>query len=1035
MLFKYCFFIARMGCLLLFIMPVCVAGTTIHCESSQSGSWSSPSTWINCDGGIPDANNKSAVIKSHHSVDLENFLVVGSILFEADSQLNADSVHIQVENGDFDSSLGHIDYESRFKLTVGSGQVSLGSVVGLNDINGIDVSSTGDISIYGQIQARSIELNASAAESTLQIINDISTTFDQRYESPVEILGNVTFTADRINMFDGLNSVGHSFEVSVANVTRTLSVINGITGNASQMIKSGGGHLEIDGSVPVDLDVVVNEGNLKFNDSLGADVVLNGDSSLSGYGRIHSSLVLNDASTLTLGRDYTFEPYAVIEVDSFTSSASSVFSVMFSGTEPGTDQSQLIVSDQVVLNGLLTLNHFNNFDVNDQFIIIDNQGIDPVVGVFAGLPEGSIVQDYFQISYQGGDGNDVTVSPVCGVMNQVTNANDSGPGSLRDAISQVCPENGGVHFQGSYDITLNSPLSFDHDFLQVYGEVGAGQILRSSGDFPVIEVSLDSHIKTFGLGVQDVTSSVGAVVNHGALTMSNAYFANNTNPTHSGGGAITNHGSMTVGGSFYRNNAAYGGAINNTGAMYIVSSSFFQNGHLITQQGAAIYNAGQAELVNVTIAESGNGNGAPGVAFYNTAVNRAVRVVNTVMANAMPGSSECQTVEPIDFFHSDYSTWIEDGSCGAPFSGEPLLGSWGDHGGMTPSVALMLHSPMINAGTELFCSMIATNPFDQRGLPRTLGTSCDIGAIEYNDQTPPTVSAVEVEGQAIDRCDHTPAITDSLQVRFDEPMLDATEPSHYMLRHAGPDQQYFTADDVLVNALTAVSDEQRPEPTITVTLDGAVPEGLNMLTVSGDIRDEFNLYLNDGEDYVHLYRVEPNNVLRSGHFDACAGVTPWFGWDVSHFPSGIGTDFQGSNASYSVFDTISDNQSMTFSQCVDATGMAEVTGYLQAKTVQPTGVNEGVPLMDVSMQCEVYQGSACQGPVGDTLHSSIDGWQGSDDWQRLSFGLGSIDEQTQSMDCVLHVSGLQPNNTEFHFDTVTLKVLNDIIFVNGFDGQ
>jgi hypothetical protein len=54
----------------------------------------------------------------------------------------------------------------------------------------------------------------------------------------------------------------------------------------------------------------------------------------------------------------------------------------------------------------------------DRFVIIDNDGIDPVQGTFAGLPEGSVITmpdgAKLQISYQGGDGNDVSLTRIHG---------------------------------------------------------------------------------------------------------------------------------------------------------------------------------------------------------------------------------------------------------------------------------------------------------------------------------------------------------------------------------------------------------------------------------------------------------------------------------------------------------------------------------------------------------------------------------------------------------------------------------------------
>jgi hypothetical protein len=55
----------------------------------------------------------------------------------------------------------------------------------------------------------------------------------------------------------------------------------------------------------------------------------------------------------------------------------------------------------------------------DQFVIIANDGTDPVQGAFAGLPEGSVITvpggAKLQISYEGGDGNDVELTRIHGV--------------------------------------------------------------------------------------------------------------------------------------------------------------------------------------------------------------------------------------------------------------------------------------------------------------------------------------------------------------------------------------------------------------------------------------------------------------------------------------------------------------------------------------------------------------------------------------------------------------------------------------------
>lgn len=57
---------------------------------------------------------------------------------------------------------------------------------------------------------------------------------------------------------------------------------------------------------------------------------------------------------------------------------------------------------------------------------------------------------------------------------------------------------------------------------------------------------------------------------------------------------------------------------------------------------------------------------------------------------------------------------------------DPKLGDFGDHGGPTPTLALLPGSPAIDAVTSGAC--LAT---DQRGVPRPIGAACDIGTFEF----------------------------------------------------------------------------------------------------------------------------------------------------------------------------------------------------------------------------------------------------------------------------------------------------------------
>jgi|GEM_PF-1400691 len=99
----------------------------------------------------------------------------------------------------------------------------------------------------------------------------------------------------------------------------------------------------------------------------------------------------------------------------------------------GSDQySQTIVNGDVKLGGSLSL-VINNADFDPEltrtFTIIDNQGNNPVSGVFDGVPERGIVfagSQAFTITYKGGDGNDVVLI-ACNDVPEATGAIVSRP--------------------------------------------------------------------------------------------------------------------------------------------------------------------------------------------------------------------------------------------------------------------------------------------------------------------------------------------------------------------------------------------------------------------------------------------------------------------------------------------------------------------------------------------------------------------------------------------------------------------------------
>lgn len=115
------------------------------------------------------------------------------------------------------------------------------------------------------------------------------------------------------------------------------------------------------------------------------------------------------AVTLALGAS----PGQVVVNGNVTLTSNDTLPIEINGTNPANAFDNLIVNGTVALgNATLTLSGPYVLNPADSFVIVSNDGSDPVSGIFGSLPEGSLVtlagQQLF-ISYQGGDGNDVVL--------------------------------------------------------------------------------------------------------------------------------------------------------------------------------------------------------------------------------------------------------------------------------------------------------------------------------------------------------------------------------------------------------------------------------------------------------------------------------------------------------------------------------------------------------------------------------------------------------------------------------------------------
>lgn len=97
---------------------------------------------------------------------------------------------------------------------------------------------------------------------------------------------------------------------------------------------------------------------------------------------------------------------------------STTFRALLTSVDPGYENHKLQVNGLVDLGGsVLAVDLAGSFRPTNgfSFLIIDNDGTDPVIGTFAGLPEGTVFGGAglpFRISYVGGTGNDVVITRI-----------------------------------------------------------------------------------------------------------------------------------------------------------------------------------------------------------------------------------------------------------------------------------------------------------------------------------------------------------------------------------------------------------------------------------------------------------------------------------------------------------------------------------------------------------------------------------------------------------------------------------------------
>jgi autotransporter-associated beta strand protein len=200
-------------------------------------------------------------------------------------------------------------------------------------------------------------------------------------------------------------------QLTVVTRAGTRDVFAGAIGEKGSIRKKGAGIWELTGTSNSIAPLTIMEGTVRVKGSIASDVTLEGGI-LEGTGQMGK--IGGPSGTLRPGTSP-----GVLHGRSLDLGAGVSVEVAIDGPVAGAEYSRLDVTGSVSLGqASLALAVSPNFLPSSagDLIIIVNDGADPIVGTFSGLPEGALVEakggKTFRITYAGGTGNDVVLKAL-----------------------------------------------------------------------------------------------------------------------------------------------------------------------------------------------------------------------------------------------------------------------------------------------------------------------------------------------------------------------------------------------------------------------------------------------------------------------------------------------------------------------------------------------------------------------------------------------------------------------------------------------
>ncbi|HUQ31150.1 MAG TPA: tandem-95 repeat protein, partial [Pyrinomonadaceae bacterium] len=531
-------------------------------------------------------------------------------------------------------------------------------------------------------------------------------------------------------------------------------------------------------------------------------------------------------------------------------------------------------------------------------------------------------------------------TPVCQSAITVTNTNDSGAGSLRQAILDACP---------GATITFNIAGAGPHTVSITSGPLAISKNLTITGP-------LDKSITINGNGTGRVFNITGGTVAISNLTVSGA------GGNASGGGlmaqgATTN---VTLTGMLFTGNTV----ISSGGAMGVISGATLNvrnttvSGNTATNGGGLYNSGGTLNLLNVTVtnnnANGDIGGGPGGVQGEGGAIDTGSSTTN-VTNSILTGNTAINT--SLLNISGTLTT-----SSNNLVAGDPRIGALASNGGPTRTHALLIDSPALDAGDNASATAAGLT-LDQRGtgFKRILDAAdadetdtVDIGAYEANPMIQDIADQVTNEDVSItclpfnvgDNDEGFSSITATSSV-------PGVVPNANLAVSAGPGPG--SSNRCLAITLPA---NQSGVTTITVTVTGN-----NTRTIS----DSFQLTVNSVNDTPTTLGIPAVNVNEDAA-DTLINLPARFG-DVEDGAAALGYSVQG-NTNPGLFTsvTIGAGNVLTLDYAPNTSGTSDITiratdsgGFFVETTftVTVTAINDA-PTLDALSNATIAEDATTQ---------------------------------------------------------------------------